>query len=130
MKTDKTMNSGKTEQKRLYRCEEHKVIAGVAYGLADYFQIDVTLVRLFFIFLAVFNGIGILLYIVLWILIPSEHETERQPFTFENVNNTRQWAGIIFIGLGALILLQSIGLFNNLWPLLLVILGVFLLVRK
>ena len=126
------MSDDKSETKRLYRCEDRKVIAGVCCGLADYFQIDPTLVRVFFVFLALFNGVGGLLYIILWIVIPPEHETHRQPLSSGNMSNARHWAGIIMISLGALAILQSLGLFrfNDLWPLLLILLGVFLIIRR
>lgn len=56
--------------KRLYRSESDKVIAGVCAGLAQYFDIDPVLVRVAFVLLALLGGPGILLYIILWIVIP------------------------------------------------------------
>jgi len=58
--------------KRLYRLREGRVVAGVCAGLAAYFGIDPTLVRLAFAVVTVFGGIGILLYLVAWIVIPEE----------------------------------------------------------
>ena len=58
--------------KRLYRLREGRVIAGVCAGLAAYFAVDPTLVRLAFALLAVFGGAGILLYLCAWIVIPEE----------------------------------------------------------
>ncbi|MBN1484706.1 MAG: PspC domain-containing protein [Chloroflexia bacterium] len=46
------------------------MIAGVCAGLAEYFAIDPTLVRLIFVILALMGGPGILIYIVLWIVMP------------------------------------------------------------
>lgn len=57
---------------RLYRSKTNKVIGGVAGGLADYFNIDVVLARVIFVLLALFGGGGVLIYIVMWIVIP-EH---------------------------------------------------------
>jgi phage shock protein PspC (stress-responsive transcriptional regulator) len=58
--------------KRLYRSRYDKKLGGVCAGLADYFEIDVTLVRLLWLLLVVFYGSGILAYIIAWIVIPQE----------------------------------------------------------
>jgi phage shock protein C len=58
--------------KRLYRLQHGRLVAGVCVGLADYFGIDPTLVRLAFALLSVFGGLGILLYLCGWIVIPDE----------------------------------------------------------
>jgi phage shock protein C len=55
--------------KKLYRTQEDRMIAGVCSGLAAYFKIDPTIVRIIFIVLALFGG-GILLYLLLWLFIP------------------------------------------------------------
>jgi len=48
------------------------MLGGVCAGIADFFGLDPTLVRLFFVFLAIFAGGGVLLYILLWIIVPTE----------------------------------------------------------
>jgi phage shock protein C len=58
--------------KRLYRIRNGRVVAGVAAGLAAYFGVDPTLVRLAFALLTVFGGLGALLYLVAWVIIPDE----------------------------------------------------------
>ena len=58
--------------KRLYRVREGRLVAGVYAGLASYFGVDPTLVRLAFILVTVFGGIGVLLYLCAWIVIPEE----------------------------------------------------------
>lgn len=55
--------------KQLYRSSRNKVIAGVCAGIAEYFEIDPTIVRLIWV-IALFAGIGILAYLVCWIVIP------------------------------------------------------------
>jgi phage shock protein C len=57
---------------RLYRKRINKVFGGVAAGLADYLNLDPVLIRVLFIILAFVNGIGLLLYIILWIVIPED----------------------------------------------------------
>jgi len=59
------------ETKRLYRSRDHRVVAGVAGGLATYLGIDPALIRLAFVLLTIFNGLGLLLYLVLWLIVPN-----------------------------------------------------------
>ncbi|MDB5140739.1 MAG: hypothetical protein JWR12_2655 [Mucilaginibacter sp.] len=58
--------------KKLYRDEYHKVLGGVCSGLAEYFEMDVTIVRLLFAFTFIIMGVGIIPYIVLWIVLPKK----------------------------------------------------------
>jgi phage shock protein C len=58
--------------KRLYRIRGGRVVAGVCAGLAAYLGVDPTLVRLAFALLTVFGGLGILLYLAAWVIIPDE----------------------------------------------------------
>ena len=61
-----------TEPKRLYRSFTNKMIAGVCGGVAEYFNIDPTVVRLLFV-LGFFLGTATFwVYIVMWVLIPEE----------------------------------------------------------
>ena len=70
--------------KRLYRVREGRVIAGVCAGLAAYFAVDPTLVRLAFALITVFGGFGVLLYLCAWIVIPEEGEGSSIAETFVN----------------------------------------------
>ena len=58
--------------KHLYRARDGRMVAGVCAGLAAYFGVDPTLVRLIFAVLSIFGGTGILLYLGAWIVIPDE----------------------------------------------------------
>lgn len=62
--------------KRLYRDEKHKVIGGVCSGLANYFGIDVVVVRVIFVILAFAGGLSIIPYLILWVAVPSSASTE------------------------------------------------------
>lgn len=57
-------------EKRLYRNERDKILAGVSSGLAEYFDMDVTWVRIIFVFAAVFGFSGVIIYVILWIVVP------------------------------------------------------------
>jgi phage shock protein C len=65
-------NNGAT--KRLYRIRDGRIVAGVCTGLAAYLRVDPTLVRLAFALLTIFGGVGILLYLGAWVVIPDEVE--------------------------------------------------------
>ena len=56
--------------KKLYRSTGDRWLAGVCGGIAEYFEIDPTVVRVLFVLFSVFAGGGILAYIILWLLIP------------------------------------------------------------
>ncbi len=63
------MNS---EVKRLYRSRNERMIGGVCGGLGEFLNIDVTLVRLLFVFGAIFGGPGLLAYLVMLLVVPEE----------------------------------------------------------
>ncbi|MDF1796485.1 MAG: PspC domain-containing protein [Coxiellaceae bacterium] len=59
------------EVKRLYRSRNDKLIGGVCAGLADYFKVDPTIMRLLYILLCFVSlGSGVLIYLVLWVIVP------------------------------------------------------------
>lgn len=63
-------------EKRLQRSRTEKVLGGVCGGLAEYFNVDPTLVRVLWIVMTLIVGVGILLYIILWFVMPLEPPTE------------------------------------------------------
>jgi phage shock protein C len=58
------------ESRKLYRSRNQRMVAGVCGGLADYFNIDATVIRVLFLVLAVFGGTGFVVYLVMWIIVP------------------------------------------------------------
>jgi len=56
--------------KKLYRSRKDYIIAGVCGGIAEYFEIDSTLVRLLAILVVLIGGAGVVAYIIAWIVIP------------------------------------------------------------
>ncbi len=58
--------------KKLYKSNANKMVAGVCGGIAEYFNIDPTLVRLGFVAISFLFGSGLLVYIIAAIIIPSE----------------------------------------------------------
>ena len=64
--------------RRLYRCRHDRRLGGVASGVAEYFGLDVSLVRLLWFVSFFFGGFGLLLYVGLWIIAPLEPLTEAE----------------------------------------------------
>ena len=147
------MNS---RSKKLYRSETNRGIGGVAGGLGEYLGIDATVIRLFFLLAAIFNGLGLIIYLIMWLTIPSESKIKEQSEDIlrENVEEIRtkakglggevrihrssdgRWIwGVFLLALGVLFLFHNFGLwawfdFGRLWPLFLILIGVSILVRK
>ena len=68
------------ENHKLYRSVKQRVIGGVAGGLAEYFDIDPVIARIVFVIVALAGGGGVLVYIILWIVLP---ENIAQKYTFQ-----------------------------------------------
>ncbi len=131
-------------EKRLYRDTRNKMIGGVGSGLAEYFDIDPVLIRLVFVLLTIYHGVGILAYVILWIVVPAKFEpilatgptadadpdmlrqdaeVERKP---KEPGKGSLYGGVILIVIGTLFLLENFlpGFgFEDFWPMLLVAIG-------
>ena len=57
---------------RLHRAGDGRMVAGVAQGMAEYFDIDPTLVRIGFVVMSFLGGLAVPLYLAGWLLIPAE----------------------------------------------------------
>ncbi len=63
-----------SEPKKLYRSNS-KMIAGICAGIAEYFEVDPTIIRIVYAILTVFTLFsGIIVYLILWIIIPKQPE--------------------------------------------------------
>ena len=153
-------------ERRLYRSRSDRMIWGVCGGLAKYFGMDPTIVRIIAVLLIFANGLGILAYIILAIVLPLEGSKAAEPKdtikgNVEEMKETaselgreiqstlrgeedeseeitkmrhrrRNTFGILLIIFGILFLLASFNLFwwfnwGNLWPLILVAIGVLII---
>ena len=145
------------DKKPLTRSETNKVIAGVAGGLGEYFEIDPTLIRLVFILLTIFGGSGVIIYIIFWLIMPSASSisVDAQSTIQQNVNeisnkaksfaqniqfnsekeNSKFWWGLIIIIFGFMLLFNNFGLFDlfnfeKIWPIILIAIGLIILLKK
>lgn len=132
-------------EKKLYRDEHHKVISGVCAGLADYLNIDVSIVRVIFIASMALKGFGLLAYIILWIVLPKknyifndptvDYKVPPDPMGYYNPtepvkkkSNFSVIAGAILIVLGSFFLLDELNLipnidFDQIWPIIMIGIG-------
>jgi phage shock protein PspC (stress-responsive transcriptional regulator) len=87
-------SESKDRRRRLYRDADNKVLGGVCAGFANYFNIDVVVVRVVWLVLGMFTGFGFILYLILWAATPKAvTPAERlamkgKPATFENIRQT------------------------------------------
>lgn len=137
----------------LYRSKNDSMIGGVAGGIGKSINLDPTLIRILFILLVLVGGGGVLLYIILWIVLPLDdqlsnnintnnmeenkaQESGQGPdFTQQNPKFKRKddgslIAGLILISLGVIFLViryvPRID-FGDLWPVILIVIGIVLL---
>lgn len=125
---------------RFYRDSKNKVLGGVCSGLANYFNLDVALLRVLFVVAFLFASFGFWLYIILWIVAPTdgqqtmdqESETKQMPVS-ESVSATSSLiAGIAVMLIGVIFLINNfipISWVWKLWPLILVVIGVVMIVN-
>ena len=98
--------------KRLYRSTANHILGGVCGGLGDYFRLDPVLIRLVWLILILFGaigflfgGIGLILYIIAWVIIPLEEEApaKRTPPEPRGVGKGRFWWGLVLVAMGAVL---------------------------
>ena len=146
--------------KKLYRSTKDKMLGGVAAGLAEYFDIDPTLVRVLFVVTLFLGGTGILAYIILWIVVPEEpivipfagtpdEKTEKENAEsksegqfdakayYASLDKKREkrrvFAGLILLVLGMIFLADNFIpriRIGEFWPLILVAIGVAILINS
>jgi len=145
--------------KNLYRSSSDKMLGGVCGGIGIYLGIDATFVRIFFVVLAMAEGIGIWVYLLLWLLLPAEEGARgsvqnpasgaeelasrardmgdelRNAVTHPNPQST-MFIGVALLALGFIFLLDNLNIswlswfhFGVLWPVLLIAAGILLLIR-
>lgn len=98
----------------LVRTHEGRIIAGVATGVALRLDIPLWLVRLGFVVLTFFGGLGIALYLAAWLLMRDEHETESIASRLVGrIDGAAGWVGVSLVGLAALIFLDTTGVLSG-----------------
>lgn len=89
--------------KRLYRARQNHIVGGVCGGLGDYFELDPVLIRLVWLIMILFGGIGILLYFIAWVIIPAELDApapKAEPIDHVESTKGRFWWGLVLLLMG------------------------------
>jgi phage shock protein C len=144
-----------SDNKKLYRSTNDKMIFGVCGGLGEYFNIDPVIMRIIFVILAVWGGSGVLIYIILAIVIPEKPDTSKrntknkstEEVIEENVeklakdvesvakkhsSSSEMLFGLILLLVGLMLMVNNffpVFEFRKLWPLTLIVLAIFILAR-
>ena len=131
-------------KKQLVRSNSDRMIAGVCGGIAEYFGLDSSLIRVLFILIILLGGSGIFIYFVLWIVLPLDSSSQKSEGEnmdkkakvvdeneLDNKPKKHIW-GLFLIGLGIVMLLQNFGVAHLLyldktWPAIFVILGLLVI---
>lgn len=142
-------------EKKLYRSNKNRTFGGVCNGLAEHFSLDPVIVKVAFVLAALFGGGGLVIYLILWIVIPpepilSEHTSNSETIN-SDINNTTTMenpfeqkkqrrnyhsnltGGLILITLGVLFLIDKFVPqvnFGDLWPVILIVIGITILMRN
>lgn len=121
--------------KRLYRSQTNKVVAGVCGGLGDYFEVDPVLVRIICVLLILATGFGLLAYIIGWVLIPKRETDANVPEPPKEIRSSswnKYLPGMIMIGIGIILLVRENWYWfdwSEFWPVLLIAVGLVLIFR-
>ncbi|HUI49696.1 MAG TPA: PspC domain-containing protein [Acidimicrobiia bacterium] len=123
--------SSALRRREFTRPVEGRMVAGVAVGLADGLGLDANVVRCGFVVLAVASGLGVIVYGIAWLLMPSDPEgsSRREPVGGDAVA-TCAFGAVV---LGALLLVRALGLWPGdvvVWPLVASLVGLALLAMR
>jgi len=114
--------------KRLYRSQENKIIGGVCGGLGEYLGFDPTLVRIITVLLFILPGIGILAYVIAWIIIPMRPVGIALPDENYKLSPWNKYIpGLILIALGVFLMAREYWYWVDndiIWSRLLILAGV------
>ncbi len=128
------------EGKKLYRSQSNRMIAGVCGGIAEYFNLDPSLIRLIVVAIALFGGVGILAYIAAVIIIPNNPEQSPEEGGEQIIKDKSLFWGSLLIILGLFFFLRQTGVFYGfefwripwqmLWAFFLIGIGAYLLYNR
>ena len=132
---------------KFYRSRTESMIAGVCGGLAEYFDLDATLIRIGAVILSFVGGYGILAYMICWVVIPQkplaesvdDSNYEKQAEMIGDDPAPTKGGGAVFFGallivVGLLLVLDNFIpimwlSFSKLWPIIVILVGIMILVK-
>ncbi|HVR31087.1 MAG TPA: PspC domain-containing protein [Acidimicrobiia bacterium] len=115
-------------QRRLYRSNNEKVLAGVCGGLGEYFSVDPVWFRIGFVVLALGGGSGVLIYLVLWLIVQPRPDGYSPPPTAKGQVTGTAVIGIVLVFVGTIALVNTVApwLGQYFWPITFVVGGLAL----
>jgi phage shock protein C len=119
-------------EKKLYRSRANSMIAGICGGLGEYLSVDPTILRVVAVLLVFADGIGLLAYLIGWIIIPRRPMMEAEVITVERSKLSVLLPGLALIVVGLIFLLNNLFpwfRFGYLWPVILIVVGIALLLK-
>lgn len=124
--------------KFLYRDTNQAILGGVCAGLASYFSVNPLILRILFLLFLFFGGFGAILYLIMWVIIPVKSDLNLDDP--QQANDRSIWtkvAAFCLIITGFFWLLNNLGInpfgwidWSKTWPLILIIIGIYLLRSK
>lgn len=99
------------KNKKLYRSQSNRMIGGVCGGFAEYFSIDPTIVRLIWIAITFFGGLGIVIYIASLIIIPANPDQSPADASQKLIRDKNLFWGSLLIIIGIFLVLKQMGMF-------------------
>lgn len=113
------------ERSTLFRSVANRKVAGVAGGLGEHFGVDPVWFRIAFVVLALGGGSGILVYLVMWLIIPERTDDSQAPQTAQGAVTGTVVVGVVFIIVGTIALVNTIApdLGQYFWPAIFVVAG-------
>lgn len=120
--------------KKLTRLKTDRMLFGVCSGIAEYLNVDVTIIRLLFVILTVSGGSGLFIYLVMSFIVPEEGSTAKTTGevlkengktigeraeslassveTIAKTKNTQLWIGLGVIAFGVILMLENVGILD------------------
>lgn len=116
-------------ERRLYRSNTQRVVAGICGGLGEYFAIDPVWFRVGFVVLALGGGSGILIYLLLWLIVSPEPDGYAPPDTGRGSVTGAAVVGVVFMVVGTIALVNTVApwMGQYIWPIVFVLGGLALL---
>jgi phage shock protein C len=131
--------------KQLYRSEKNRVIAGVCGGIGEYYNFDPNILRIILVVLSILGGAGVLLYLVIWLIVPSasskkvgdsqlKENAQEMKLKAKKLagTNPKIWFGLLLLVFGFAFLFSNFGFIHigfilKFWPLAIIILALSIL---
>ncbi len=128
------------KSKKLYRSQNNRMIGGVCGGIAEYFSIDPTVVRIIWVAISLLGGFGILVYLASLFIIPNNPEESPVEEAKNLIKDKNLFWGSLLIVVGLFLILRQMGLFytfhfwnipwQSVWAIVLITIGGVLLYNR